>query len=422
MIKPSALLSPLWLILIPVLASFAVWAVPGQSLLLRGFDQRAALDPGGVALLLGWYAAVVLIALLGVAIGGSLPLAERVVRAEATDDYRRIAYVVMTVVAVIGVVGTYVMIAGEHSILDELAGGTANVLTQDLQAGSSIATLRYATIAAAPLGFFLWLQHRRSVPLLLLAILNITLLGANAILSSRLSLLMAIVVFGVILFLAKPDSRLRLLPLGILVVVVGALLTGFNYVRNYNFYENLGISNPIEMNFYQLASYAGAPTQVAIGVADGIVAGRYAGPSDVVSALDVLIPTFLRDSEGRSDRAGQVDPSSYGYQVDIAPNLNANSVFAEVFSRYGWWGLAFVLVAVLVAAIGFGYFRRYGPVLAVAAGALAYTFVDFWRSYLLNTGIVIFVVLLAIAAAAAGLCAPRIRTTSAGVARRRRTQ
>lgn len=401
-------LSPGWLIAIPAVLSLLVWAVPGESLLLRGFDDRAEPELGGILLLIAWYVSAILIAVLGVAIGGSIRPLRVVEREQDNPSFERIFSVAVTLIAIVGIIGTYVIVQREHSMIDAIVSGTTNVLSQDLQSGASIATLRYATIIAAPISLFLWLKNRRSVPYLVLTVLNGLLLLFNALLSSRLSLFMAIIVFVFMYFQSKPDSRLKVVPVAIVGVVVVALLTVFNYVRNYNYYEALGVVNPLEMNFYQVAAYVGAPAQVSMGMANGIVAGRYPIPADLLGALSVLVPTFLSDSAGRSDRAISIDAGAYGFQVDIAPNLNANSVFAEVFSRYGWWGLAFALVAVLIAGAGFGYLRRYGSVVAAGAGILAYGFVDFWRSYLFNTGLLIFVLLLVAGATITALVVPRI--------------
>jgi oligosaccharide repeat unit polymerase len=392
--KPFRLFTPAILILLPVLLSFVIWAVPGESLRLRGFDSRSIPEAGGVALLAAWYILLIFIAMLGVRVGkGIRPLrAVRLIETDPKFDVR--VYLLISFTALVGVVGTYLLVAGEYSVVDMILAGRTNELSEQLQSGTSVATLRYATVLAAPIGLLLWSRLPRSIPLALLAGANLALLGLNALLSSRLSVLMASVVFVYLFLRDRPKARLRILPTLGAGAAISLVLVAFSYVRTAGFYRNLGVTSPIEVAFYQFASYLGAPAQTSIGVSNAAMSGRFPVLGDPLSAIIRLSPTFLQFGAAKGDRSRIVGPEEYGYQVNLAGNLNANSVFADVYSSLGWWGLMAILAGIFAAAVLMGHGSRYTSVLAAGSGVMAYVLLEVWRAYLLNTGMVIFLIAL----------------------------
>lgn len=82
--------------------------------------------------------------------------------------------------------------------------------------------------------------------------------------------------------------------------------------------------------------------------------------------------------------------------VDILPSLNTNSVFADIFALHGFGGLTLALVVLAGAGVVFGFFSQSVTPLLAVSGVLLYSFMEFWRVYLLTQGIVVFAVLVTV--------------------------
>lgn len=387
--------TPAKLLAIPVLASFIIWLIPGTGMYLRGFDERSPLEAGGVLLLGGWYVICLLVVIFAGAAGRAVPPTADMKAAETDPRFEVRFYMVLTVIAAAGVLGAYYTISRVVAIVPAIQTGQANNLSAVLLEGSSIGTLRYAVIVAAPLGAFLAMQKKSSW---IMAGLNILLLMAVVLLSSRLSLIMATAIFIYLYVHNKPETRLRLVPTVTVAGVMFILLGIANYTRNAGFYRLFGVENPAMMNVYQIAAYVGSPTQVAVGVARAIFNGRLDVPVDLGAGAQAIVPTFLQTTKG--NRAAVTDKGLYGQQVDIAPNLNSNSSFADTYARYGWWGMILTLLVLALAAFLFSHFAQYTSVLVVGAGALGYGFLEYWRAFLFNTGNLVFIMIAILVAAA----------------------
>lgn len=394
MIRPHGLFRPWILLLSPVLASFLAWSVPGQGTFLRGFAVRSDLSWSAAFVLGSWYLVCVLVLSFGVAVGRSIRPSPAFLALAQEPTFERVFYRLLTVLSLVGVLGAYWLVTRQTSILVALSSDQANLLSTALLDGSSIGTLRYVASVAAPIGMILALERRDSW---LLAMINVILLFGVVLLSSRLSLIMATAIFVFLYYQRRPAARLRVKVLVPAVAVLFALLALFNYTRNANYYRSLGVENPFMMNVYQILSYVGAPSQVSVGVADAIAGGRFPRSVSAIDALQAIVPTFLQIRKG--DKSAAVDLGLYAYQVDIAPNLNANSSFADVYALWGWWGLVYTLLVLGIAAALFEHFRRYASVVAVMSGVVAYGLLEYWRGYLFNTGNIVFLVI------AVSLCA-----------------
>lgn len=394
--------SPAILIGLPVIASFLVWLVPGTGTYLRGFDVRSPVEPGGMLLLTGWYALCILVVTLSGAVGRVITPARSLLSVEMDVRFERRFYAVLTLLAVFGVLGAYFSISRQVAIIPAIQSGQANDLSAVLLDGSGIGTLRYAAIVAAPVGVFLAMQKKATW---FVAGVNVILLLGVALLSSRLSLIMAV---SILLFLyvhQRPDTRVRIVPIVLLGSSMFGILAALNYSRNSGYYKLFGVENPIMMNLYQIAAYVGSPTQVAVGVSRAIFEGRLNVAVGLDSGLQAVVPTFLQQTKG--NRAAVTDEALYGQQVDIAPNLNSNSSFADTYAHYGWWGLIATLVVLGLAAMLFAHLMQYRSVLAAGAGVLGYGFLEYWRGFLFNTGNLVFILLaLALAAVIARAVTP----------------
>ncbi|TFD51767.1 hypothetical protein E3T43_15895 [Cryobacterium sp. Hh7] len=382
-------LKPVNVVLISVMASLLIWAVPGESALLRGFEQRSAVTLPGSLVLVGWYALCIAVIWYGVKLGCRIRPNARLQEFETSPKRELTFYWFLTCAATIGIVFSVIAIALEVSIWETISTRNANIAAEALPNHASLATLRYATAVAAPIGIYLWQRKSAS---LAMGTWNILLLLANVILASRMSLIVAIIIYVFLLVRSKPDFKLKPLVALIGIFALFGGLTSLNYVRNANTYEQFDITSPIEMNFYQISAYLGAPAQVSIGVSNAIANGDLVVSGSPTTSLAAVLPTFLnfdKDSVGDGTVAGR-----YGNLVSVTENFNANSAFADVYSAFGWWGLFYTLIVLCGAAFLFGIFSRYRSVVAAIAAVLLYGFAEYWRGFMFNQGIHIFMLLV----------------------------
>ena len=385
-LKLRRIFRPTVLFTVPLIFSGLAWALPGTGEYLRGFDHRSNLDLGAVLVLGGWYLFCFVLIIFGGLIGRTIAPAPSLEAARTRSGFEKRFYLVLTIISAIGVVGAYQLILGQVSIVQAVTAGQANELSAVLLDGSNIATLRYAAIVAAPVGIFLAIEKKAGW---LLAAVNVLMLLSVVLLSSRLSLIMAIVVFLFLFVHEHPTARVRLMPATIGGVLLFGLLTAFNYSRNANFYRLFGVDNPLSMNLYQIEAYLGSPAQVAVGVAHAIFEGRFGVDLPLGPATQSIVPTFLQTVKG--NRSAVTDPGIYGYQVDIAPNLNSNSAFADTYAHYGWWGLLLTAMILFLAAILYSHLAQYKGVLSVGSAVLGYGFLEYWRTFFFNQGSIVFI-------------------------------
>ncbi len=394
------LTNPLFYLLAPVIVSALVWSVPGTSNQLRGFDQRAEGSFEGWTLLVCFYLVAAFLVWTGFRLGIMAGPSERIVEASSTERFDRRFSIVLTVFATIGVLYSVYLVQQQTNIFDALSATQGNQLKESIGGSAGIATLRYTAAISAPVALYVWrFRHGRAS----LAIWNVLLLVMSALFSSRLSFIMAVVVLIFIVITLRRDIKFKTVPLAIAGAAVFGALVAFNYYRNAGFYENLGITDPVSMNFYQVAAYLGAPFQASLGVADGIANGGFTKPVDVVSAAAIVVPTFLRP-----ERFGSY--GSFDSFVQVAPNLTTNSAFADTYADYGWWGLAYVLATVFLASMLAGYASRFRSLVIVAGAVVAYGLAEMWRIFLFPQGLVLYLLIAVLAATLFGLIgsAPRV--------------
>lgn len=401
-----AVLRPGVLLLGPVLLSALAWSVPGASTALRGFAHRAEPSLGGLGVLLGWYLLCTGLLVLGHRWGSGVPQAAVLARFDREPALERRLFRLVAVLAAAGVGYALALAASSVDVLAVLEGNTGNDLKAALGGAAGPATLRYATAVAAPMGVHLW---RRGLVGPVEAGASVLLLAVNALFSSRLAVLMAVVVLLFLHVARRPDARVRWSALAVAAVVLFGALTVLNSLRNENYYTAHGVDGPVAANGYQLLTYLGAPFQVSVGVADAIAAGRYPQQYGAARGTGVWVPTFLRgpaETEQSPDgyvlrrangedfafstdalpRAGE----RYAATADVADTLTTNSAFADVLSDYGYWGLLALALSVGVLGALLGHLGRSRSVVAAAAGVVGYGVAELWRTYLFSQGIVVF--------------------------------
>lgn len=427
-------LHPAVLLLAPVLLSAAAWSVPGTSAALRGFGHRSEVTIGGLAVLGGWYLLCTGLIVLGHRCGAGLPRLPALARFDDDPVLERRLYRLIWVLAAVGVGYSLVRAAAVVDIGAALGSSTGNDLKAALGGEAGIATLRYATAVAAPMGVHLW---RRGLLGGLDAASSVVLLGVNALFASRLAVLMAVVVFVFLLVSRRPGARVRWSAVALLAVLVLGALTLLNSLRNENYYAAQGVDSPLAANGYQLLTYLGAPFQVSVGVAGAIADGRYPQQYGATRAAQLWVPTFLRGAEDteqspddQAARRAQGDEFTfstgslprggerYASTVDVGNTLTTNSAFADVLSDYGYGGLLGLALTVGVIGVLLGHLDRYRSVVVVAGGVVGYGAAELWRTYLFSQGIVVFL-LVSVLSGAAALALLRLRAPAPATSPRR---
>jgi hypothetical protein len=397
------ILQPAVVVIASVLASFAFWLIPGESEDLRGFDSRSAFGGPGTLLLFGWYVVCITIIWFAVKAGRRVRTFEKLDAFQHSPTLERSFYWFLSSLATIGVLYCFIVVATSVDVVDAITNRNFNVMAHALPDNAGLSTLRYTTAIAAPIGVFLWQQKKSS---LWLALWNVILLLSIVALASRLSLILAVVVYAFLFVSTKKDFRLKAWVAVVAIVVVFVGLTAFNYARNANYYEDREVTNPLSMNMYQTAAYVGTPFQVSLGVANAIVSGERAIAGEPAASTQAIAPTFIDFK--KSYLGGPTGNSIYGDSVSVAKNLTTNSAFADTYVRYGWWGLAYTTLILAAAGFGFGALSRYRSVVAVFSAILLYGFAEYWRIFLFNQGILIYLLLASASAITFALLLPTI--------------
>ncbi|MDZ4268162.1 MAG: O-antigen polymerase [Mycobacterium sp.] len=397
--------TPTVFILAPVIGSFLAWFLlvarqeldPSQTMseALNGFSAPATVSGRGISLLLLWYCAIVMVSMVGFWLGThrSRP-ATRTARTNSAWFERRYFFILLAAGAV-GVGYSFMKVGGIAGIVESLSAQTANDFSNALSGFAGLQTLRYATILAAPIGVYLWRKKAIGWPYMVAAVL---LLVANAMIASRLALMMSVVVY-LAAWVRSREPRAGGSPARAWIAVALVVLTGFgvltmlNYTRNANYYREAGVSNPVEMNVYQMGAYLAVPAQVSLGVSDAVAGGAWEKQGGVGSSLEAIQPTFLQFNKVTKDESWK-QAATYGFSVSFAGNFFTNSVFADTYSEYGTWGWFYTILAYGFAGYAFARIFSFSPVIAGSAGVVAYCFLEVWRVQILSYGIVVFLLLL----------------------------
>jgi hypothetical protein len=388
------IMQPVTVVVLSVLASFAFWLVPGEDEYFRGFAVRSDFGGPGTFILFGWYALCIAIIFFAVKAGRKVRTFEKLDAFVESPSLERTFYWFLSALATIGVVYCFVVIATSVDVVAAITNRNFNVMAHALPDNAGLSTLRYTTAIAAPVGVFLW--QRKKAPLWL-ALWNVLLLLCIVALASRLSLILAIVVYVFMFVSINKGFRLKAWVAVVAIVTVFVGLTAFNYARNANYYEARDVTNPLEMNLYQTAAYIGTPFQVSLGVANAIAEGDLDIAGDPVLSLQTIAPTFIDFDKSYLGSEPEGEPV-YGETVSVAPNLSTNSAFADTYARFGWWGVAYTALALALAGFAFGALARYRSVVAVFPAVLLYGFAEYWRIFLFNQGIFIYLLLATSAA------------------------
>jgi hypothetical protein len=402
--------NPAFFALAPFLAGLLGWTIalgwrhvhsgPASWDKLLGFAVPARATPGGVTLLLLWWAAVISISMLGWRLGCAGERSRAATWLDlATPERERRYFVSVTAVAALGILYTIYQVGGPASIVSSLASQSGNDVSNAMSQTAGGQTLRFATILAAPIGIYLWRQ--KVIPFFYMLI-AVGLLLTSAMISSRLSLLMSGFVYLAIWARSRPvpvrgaGTAAKQIGIVVTILVIGVgLLTAMNYFRNANYYREAGVTNPLIMNLYQMGAYLTVPAQVSLGVSTAIMDSNWQNPGDPITSSDAVKPTFLQFKKITKDNSWK-DANEYHYAVHFEPNFFTNSVFADTYADFGMWGWLYTFLIYGFAGFLFARLIRYGPVIAGSGGVIAYCFSEIWRIQILSYGIVIFLMLLTV--------------------------
>ena len=314
------MLSPPWLLLGSLALSASLWAIPWGANIHTGFSHKVEITPDAALVLGSWYLLIVCVGAIGFEVGRRLSPIAVLDRFPAELYYRY-----FTVIGAIGVAYTYgaVMVGDPMLIVDAVRHRTFNDVRLAFDYAPGVPTLRYATILAG--GIALYEVCFRS-KITRLAVLNLLLLALSAAATSRLSLLMAVLIAVGLAVKEREIVHRLVLRILLLAVLAFAALTAFNYLRNANFYEEYyDVRDPFTMNLGESVAYLGAPFQASIAAA-----GRAAG-QNINSLGEELVPN-------PGGETGTVDWVAYDGGVPPTPTVGRVDDPGIVTS--GKWALA----------------------------------------------------------------------------------
>lgn len=379
------LLQPHWAILLPVAISALVWLLPWASDARVGFGSKEQLMPNAVLFLVGWYGLAGATAYFGFRLGRHI----RPARALDRIGYARY-YLLVSCVGLAGVAYAYgsVIITNPTLLIDALNNRTFNLIRSAIPYEAGFQTLRYATILGGGFAAYRIASTRRVSPLDLLNF--VALLGAAAI-ASRLSILLAGVVFLGLVLHGPLAREVRWWHLAAALLGLALILVPLNYVRNAGFYERFyGVSDPVLMSAYEAIAYLGAPFQASIGVANN--AGPLgSGPTARTpqSVARYLLPTYF-PLKFEDVIAAELRYRTY---VDVQPQLTTNSALAAMYGAMGPLSFLVAPLILFLSGIAAGHFLGYRTAVFLVSYVIVYCFAEFWRVFVFNFGIIHFLVL-----------------------------
>jgi hypothetical protein len=372
--------------LTPVFISAIVWIWPWGEKVRRGFNEPSHLTASGAFFLVAWYATVALAATAGYVIGRSSPPLTRL--NDVPDDA---FYYRLTVIAACGVGWTYLEVARTNPglVLSSFEHGQFNLVRQAVPYAAGPQTLRYAAVVSGAIAL-----HRivRSRERRVVHIVNIGLLISTAALASRLSLVLAGVLFVGLILRSNPNARFswRAVIIGVTVFVL--LTTELNAMRNRDFYkEKYGVTNVFLMNAYETIAYVGAPFQVSVSVASQAAHDFVTLDQVVAGVRDTVTPSYVPGRPNVQD-----EEQSYRAYTDVEESLTTNSALAMLYSILGLYAFPLATFVVLIGGLVAGHASQYRSYFCLTSFAVSYCFLEFWRTYLFNEGIIQFCVLVLI--------------------------
>ena len=382
---------PHTLLLAGAVLSFLVWVIPWGGAIpatLRGFAQKEPWTLDGALFLLAWYGFFFAVAFGGFQLGRRIPVLQRAERVP-WESY----YVFLSILSVLGTAYSYAYVLAKSptAISQAFLHHQFNAVRYVLPYSSGPQTLRYASSLAGAIALFeLGRRHFRLVHLA-----NVLLLLLSAAIASRASLIIAAIAVAGLAARHLHTARVRArMVLGLLLLGLVALflaLSLLSYSRDADFYRSYGVRNPLVIGMDDIVRYVGIPFQAAVAVSNHVSKWPAAPASAAPGTRVFLLPTYVSKSVPASVARGE---NRYTTVVALPTSQTTNSVVALTYGVFGVLAFAVLGFAVLVAGVIAGHASRYRSYLFLASLVVAYCLAEWWRTYVLNQGIVQFLILV----------------------------
>lgn len=381
---------PHTLLLAGACLSFLAWTIPWGSRIpppLRGFALKEPWTLHGALFLLAWYAFFFAVAFGGFAVGRRIPVLQRAERV-SWQSY----YVFLSILGLLGTVYSYayVLAKSPHAISAAFLHHQFNAVRYVLPYSSGPQTLRYASALAGAIAIF-ELGRRR---FRWLHVVNVLLLLLSAAIASRASLIIAaIVVAGLAarhVDAVHVSARRIVGTLLLGLVVLFLALSLLSYSRDANFFRSYNVRDPLVMNLDEMIRYVGIPFQAAVAVSNHVKKWP-ALPASAAPGIRVFVlPTYLSKTVPQSVARGE---TRYEKVVAIPASQTTNSVLALTYGVFGVLAFPVLGLVVLVAGLIAGHASRYRSYVFLAGLVVSYCMAEWWRTYVLNQGIIQFLIL-----------------------------
>jgi hypothetical protein len=388
--NPETLVRPHTLLLGGAILSLLTWAIPWGGAIppsLRGFSHKEPWTLDGALFLLAWYAFFFIVAFGGFQLGRRIPVLQRAERVPWESYY--------VFLSILGLAGTaysyaYVLVKSPHAITQAFLHHQFNAVRYVLPYSSGPQTLRYASSLAGAIALFeLGRRHFR-----VLHVVNVLVLLLAAAIASRASLIVAaIAVAGLAarqLHAAHVRARMVLGTLLLGLVCLFLTLSLLSYSRDADFYRSYGVRDPLVIGVDDIVRYVGIPFQAAVAVSNHVAKWPTAPGSAAAGTRVFLLPTYVDKTLPASVGRGE---NRYATVVAIPASQTTNSVLALTYGVFGAFAFAVLGFAVLIACVIAGHASRYRSYLFLASLVVAYCLAEWWRAYVLNQGIVQFLIL-----------------------------
>jgi hypothetical protein len=382
---------PHTLLLVGVGLSLLAWAIPWGGAIpasLRGYSHAEPWTLTGTVFIVGWYAFFFGVAYAGFHLGRKIPVLGRADRVPWQSFY-----VFLSLVSFAGIAFSYgyVFIKSPHAFSDAVLHHQFNQLRYALPYSAGVQTLRYAASLSGAIAIFELCLRRFHV----VHVINLVLLLTAAALASRITLIIAAIsVAGLAArHLRAVHVRGRMI-VGMLLLGVVAMflvLSLLNYSRNADYYRSQGVRDPLVMNVEEMVRYLGIPFQAALAVSNHVTKWPAAPASAGPGTRVFILPTYASKAVPESVALGE---DRYYKVVSIPISQTTNSVLAMTYGVFGALAFPILGLVVLVAGLVAGNASRYRSYVFLASFVIAYCLSEWWRTWVLNQGIVQFLILL----------------------------
>lgn len=382
---------PHTLLLVGAGLSFLAWVIPWGGAItapLRGFAQTEPWTLHGTLFLLAWYAFFFAVAIGGFQLGRRIPVLQRAEHV-SWESY----YVFLSLVGLVGVAYSYLYVYAKspHALSAAFLHHQFNAVRRILPYSSGPQTLRYASCLAGAIAIFeLGRRHVR-----LLHVVNVLVLLLAAAIASRASLIIAAISVAGLAARHLHTLRVRarmvagLLLLGLVALFLALSL--LSYSRDADFYRSYGVHDPLVMSVDEMVRYVGIPFQAAVAVSNHVSEWPAAPPSAAAGTRVFLVPTYISKNLPASVARGE---TRYAKVAPLPVSQTTNSVLAMAYGVFGALAFPVLGFAVLVAGVIAGHASRYRSYVFLAGLVVAYCLSEWWRTYVLNQGIVQFLILV----------------------------